>query len=143
MKLKILIIGTVSLLAIYLAGPAPRRPEYSRAMPATPSGGQALQDYVNHKELQHRIKPDNQARIIWFNDSLKNKSKDELEKIVEEKSKERGMVQKQIETTNTQREIYIANERKKNAVKNNNATLETEVEKIIREQAKRYRMNIQ
>ena len=76
-------------------------------------------------------------------DSLQNKSRDEIEKIVNEKSKERNNVQKEIETINTQREIYIAAERKKNAVKNNAQTLETAVEKIIKEQAKRYKMNIQ
>ena len=76
-------------------------------------------------------------------DSLKNKNTEELKKIVNEKNKERGLVQKEIENINSQREAYIATEKKKNAVKNNTPTLETEVEKIIKEQAKRYKMNIQ
>jgi hypothetical protein len=76
-------------------------------------------------------------------DSLKNKSTEELKKIVDEKSKERSSVQTEIVKLNTQRDAYIAAEKAKNAVKNNTATLETEVEKIIKEQAKRYKMKIE
>ena len=77
-------------------------------------------------------------------DSLKNKTTEELKKIVEEKSKERGTVQKEIATLNTQRDAFIAVEKAKNATnKNNAATLETEVERIIKEQARRYNMVIQ
>ena len=77
-------------------------------------------------------------------DSLKNKTSAELEKIVDAKSKERNYIQKEIATLNIQRNTFIATAKAKNAGnKNNGATLETEVEKIIREQAKRYKMNIQ
>ncbi len=76
-------------------------------------------------------------------DSLKNKSTEELKVIVKEKSVQRGNIQKQIGEATTQRELFIANEKAKKAVKNNIATLETEVEKIIKEQAKRYKMKIE
>jgi hypothetical protein len=76
-------------------------------------------------------------------DSLKNKSTEELKKFVEQKSKERSAVQAEITKLNTQRDAYIAAEKAKNALKNNTATLETEVEKIIKEQAKRYKMKIE
>jgi hypothetical protein len=76
-------------------------------------------------------------------DSLKNKTTEELKKIVEVKSKERGAVNAEIANLNKQRDAYIATEKAKNAAnKNNAATLETEVEKIIKEQAKRYKMKI-
>ena len=76
-------------------------------------------------------------------DSLKNKTTDELKKIVSEKSKERNAVQTEIAKLNTQRDAYIAAEKAKNATnKNNAATLETEVEKIIKEQARRFNMKI-
>ena len=75
-------------------------------------------------------------------DSLKNKSTEELKKIIEEKKVQRNNVQKEIETVNAQREEYIANERKKNAAQAKVATLETEVEKIIKVQAMRYKMKI-
>jgi len=77
-------------------------------------------------------------------DSLKNKTTEELKKIVNEKSKARSNIQKNIVTLNTQRDAYIAAEKARNATnKNNAATLETEVEKIIKEQVKRYNMIIQ
>jgi hypothetical protein len=75
-------------------------------------------------------------------DSLKNKSNDELKKIIDEKRAQRSLIQKEIEVTNNRREVYIAEARKKNATVNA-PTLETEIEKIIKEQAKRYNMTIQ
>jgi len=76
-------------------------------------------------------------------DSLQRKSNEDLKKIIEEKKTQRSAVQKEIETVNTQRENYIAEERKKNAARSKEATLETEVERIIKVQAKRYNMKIQ
>ena len=76
-------------------------------------------------------------------DSLQKKSTVELKKIIAEKKEERGNVQKDIEKISTQREAFLVAERKKNAVKNNESTMETEVEKMIRVQAKRFNMIIQ
>jgi len=77
-------------------------------------------------------------------DSLQKKTNDELEKMVEEKRQQRGTAQKEIETLNAKRDAYIAAEKIKNVTnKNNAATLETEVEKIIKEQAKRFNMKIE
>jgi hypothetical protein len=77
-------------------------------------------------------------------DSLQNKTNAELEKIVEEKRQQRSAAQKEIETLNAKRDAYIATEKIKNANNKNNATnLETEVEKIIKEQAKRFNMKIE
>ena len=76
-------------------------------------------------------------------DSLKNKSTEELKKVITIKKEQRGNVQKQIETVNEQRNAFITAERKKNAEQNKTATLESEVEKIIKEQAKRFNMKIE
>lgn len=76
-------------------------------------------------------------------DSLKNKTKDEIKKIVEEKSKQRAAVQQEIITLNKQRDIYIAAEKVKRATNKNEQTLETEVEKIIKTQARKYNMKIE
>ena len=76
-------------------------------------------------------------------DSLKTKSTAEIKKIVDNKSKERSSIQKEIANINIQRDAYIAAEKAKKADNKNNApTLETEVEKIIKEQAKRFNMKI-
>jgi hypothetical protein len=76
-------------------------------------------------------------------DSLKNKSKEEIKVIVEQKSKERAAVNQQINDLNSKRDAYITEERKKQANTKQENTLETEVEKIIKEQAKRYNMKIE
>ena len=77
-------------------------------------------------------------------DSLQKKTNEELEQIVEVKRQQRSAAQKEIETLNAKRDAYIAAEKAKNAAnKNNAATLETEVEKIIKEQAKRFNMKIE
>ncbi len=77
-------------------------------------------------------------------DSLQKKSKAELEVIVNQKSTERAGIQKEMQDVNTKREAYIAAEKiKKAKAGNNSQTLESEVEKIIREQAKRFNMKIE
>jgi hypothetical protein len=76
-------------------------------------------------------------------DTLKNKTKEEIVKIVTEKSKERTAVQSEIETTNAKRELYLIEERKKRAANKNEPTLETEMEKTLRSQSKNYNIIIQ
>lgn len=74
-------------------------------------------------------------------DSLKNKTESQLQQMIAEKSAERGNIQKQIIETSNYRKQYIA-EQKAKAI-SNEPTLESEVEKIIRQQVKRFNMVIQ
>jgi hypothetical protein len=76
-------------------------------------------------------------------DSLQKKNKNEVKQIIIAKTEERGLIQKQILSINAEREKFINEERKRKAASNNTPTLETEVEKIIREQAKRFNMKIE
>jgi hypothetical protein len=77
-------------------------------------------------------------------DSLQNKNKAELEAIINQKSSERAGIQKEIMDINKKREAFIAEEKiKKAKAGNNSQTLESEVEKIIREQATRFNMKIE
>ncbi len=77
-------------------------------------------------------------------DNLQKKNKAELEAIINQKSSERGSIQKEILNINKKRETYIANEKmKKVKAGNNSQTLESEVEKIIRHQATRFNMKIE
>jgi hypothetical protein len=76
-------------------------------------------------------------------EDLQNKTRKELQLILKDKSKERGSIQEEIGKTNVEREAFIAAEKAKNGAKNNEATLETEVEKTIKQQAKRFNMMIQ
>ncbi|HET9744790.1 MAG TPA: vWA domain-containing protein [Chitinophagaceae bacterium] len=76
-------------------------------------------------------------------DSLQNKTTSELEAIVNEKANERNRIQNEIQEISAKREIYINWERTKKIKNNTDQTLQTEVEKIMREQAKRYNMKIE
>ncbi len=76
-------------------------------------------------------------------DSLKNKTRAELQAIVDAKSKERSLIQKEIAEISKQRETYVATEKAKAVTNGQAQTLESEVERIIREQAKRFNMTIQ
>lgn len=66
-----LFILPLLLLIVYLLGPKPKTPVYSNDMPKVPSGADALVSYVANEEAAHKLKKDNEARIIWFNDTLK------------------------------------------------------------------------
>ena len=75
-------------------------------------------------------------------DSLQKKNKNEIKHIITAKAEERSFIQKQILSINADREKFINEERKRRAASNNTPTLETEIEKIIRQQAQRFNMKI-
>jgi hypothetical protein len=75
--------------------------------------------------------------------NLQSKSREELKVIVKTKTQDRTNIQKEIAAVSTKREAYIAAEKAKKTGRTNQPTLETEVEKIIKVQAKRYNMVIQ
>src|SRR6478735_12011384 len=70
---RIVLVIFIILLIIYLLGPRPEAPVYATTLPAVPSDATALENYVQNNEAQHKLKPDNEARIIWF-DSAKTKT---------------------------------------------------------------------
>ncbi len=74
MRKKWLLAVPAVLVIVYLAGPAPSTPEYTKEMPVVPADAPALEAYIKNNEAQHKLKPDNEARIIWANDSLKQKT---------------------------------------------------------------------
>jgi hypothetical protein len=76
-------------------------------------------------------------------DSLQSKTREELKELVTVKSNERSAVQQEIKMVTAKREIWLITEKTKASFKNNNPTLESEIEKIIKAQAKRFGMVIQ
>lgn len=77
-------------------------------------------------------------------DSLRNKNKAQLEAIINQKSNERSLIQKEIQDINKKREVYIKAEKERKAKSNSSIqTLESEIEKIIKEQVKRFNMKVQ
>ncbi|MBL0356654.1 MAG: VWA domain-containing protein [Chitinophagaceae bacterium] len=75
-------------------------------------------------------------------DSLQKKSMEEVKEIVKTKTSERDSVQAEIGMLNAKRESYIVAEKAKKSTTNNEPTLETEIEKIIRGQVKRFNMQV-
>ncbi|MFT4156223.1 alpha/beta hydrolase [Parafilimonas sp.] len=69
----ILLIIFIVLAIVYLLGPHPETPVYAKALPAVPSNPAALEHYIDSNEAQHTLKPNNEARIVWF-DSAKTKT---------------------------------------------------------------------
>ena len=71
--LRVLLLILAVLIVVYLLGPHPKEPVYSKALPTVPSSAASLENYVVSNESQHKLKPNNEARIVWF-DSSKTKT---------------------------------------------------------------------
>ncbi len=72
--LKKILFAVAIIVVVFLLGPSPKTPEYSTPLPSIPESNDELIQYVASLEKRHTIKPDNEARIVWHNDSLKNKT---------------------------------------------------------------------
>jgi pimeloyl-ACP methyl ester carboxylesterase len=76
MKKILLVVGAlIVVLAItYLSGPKFPKPELSAELPKIQIQTSDFESYLKQKEARLKIKPDNESRVIWANDSLKNKT---------------------------------------------------------------------
>lgn len=70
---RIVFIVLLILIIIYYSGPHPKAPVYLLQLPTVPTDAASLEKYISNNEAQHKLKPNNQARIIWF-DSTKTKT---------------------------------------------------------------------
>ena len=74
--MKKFLIGIVSLVIVlgivYLAGPTFPKPVLNNKLPEINLQANEVENYVRNKESKLKIKPDNESRIIWANDTLKN-----------------------------------------------------------------------
>ena len=66
--LKIVILSILALFVIYFLGPQPPKPVLNDVLPAVASIN-ALDSYITAMEAPHKIKPNNQAKIIWADSS--------------------------------------------------------------------------
>ncbi len=69
--LKWLAVIVLVFTVVYFLGPRPSTPKYTTELPAIPAEGAALDSFVSNQEARFKIKPDNEARILWANDSAK------------------------------------------------------------------------
>ncbi len=72
--LKITAALVAMLAVVYFLGPKPAAPNYNNNLIQVPSDPAALEAYVASNEAKHKVKPDNEARIVWANDSTKAKT---------------------------------------------------------------------
>jgi hypothetical protein len=78
-----------------------------------------------------------------LSDSLKDKSPQQLQQLVQAKKARRTQLQQEISTVQQQRDGFLADEGTQDPTTASLSTLETEIEKIIKEQVKRFAMTIQ
>lgn len=69
--LKVILLLIFILGIVYFLGPKPSHPIYAIGLPQIPSVDTILEKYISQQESQHKIKPGNEARIVWANDSTK------------------------------------------------------------------------
>lgn len=72
--LRVLLIFLAVLVAVYFFGPKPADPELSTNLPSLPGGTSNVEAYIISRESESPVRKDNQARIIWMNDSLKQRT---------------------------------------------------------------------
>jgi len=71
--LRVLLLIIALLVIVYMLGPHPKAPLYSPVLPSVPSDAASLENYIIRNEAEHKLKPNNEARIVWF-DSAKAKT---------------------------------------------------------------------
>lgn len=75
MRLIKWLLGIVLLLGlVYLVGPNPSTPVYTATLPTLPSNPAELEATIHSNEKKHNTRPNNEARIVWVNDSVKQKT---------------------------------------------------------------------
>lgn len=63
------------LVVVYLLGPKPSKPELNKDLPSLPTSIASVESFLEKKEAAFDIKPDNESRIFWANDSVKERTK--------------------------------------------------------------------
>lgn len=65
-RIKIVLLGSLVILIIYAVGPILHSPALTIDFPVVPEN---VDDFVSHLEAGERVKPENEAKILWANDS--------------------------------------------------------------------------
>jgi pimeloyl-ACP methyl ester carboxylesterase len=72
-RITVFLIVCIPVL-VYVLGPRFDKPVFDDKLPPIHLNIQNVKNYVDSIESVKKLRPDNQARIIWFNDSLRNKT---------------------------------------------------------------------
>ncbi len=71
MRRKWFLLIPAVLVLFYVAGPHPSTPAYSLDLPFIGDNPATIEQDILYGESLHHLKPDNEARIVWFNDTTK------------------------------------------------------------------------
>jgi pimeloyl-ACP methyl ester carboxylesterase len=71
MRRKWFLLLPAVLVLFYVAGPHPSPPAYSLDLPIIGNNPATIERDILYSESLHHLKPDNEARIVWFNDTTK------------------------------------------------------------------------
>ncbi len=71
--MKRVVVFLLILAIVYFLGPNPDTPQYDASMPVVPAID-SIENYISKQESLHKLRPDNEARIVWANDSLKQQT---------------------------------------------------------------------
>ena len=71
---RYLLILLLVLMAGYFLGPKPPKPELNKNLPSIPASYRNLESYISEKESEYSVRPDNESRMFWVNDSTKNRT---------------------------------------------------------------------
>lgn len=68
--------GILVLLAfvVFILGPKPPKPDLNKDLPSISASIGNIESYVQKKEASFSIKPDNESRILWAKDSVKERT---------------------------------------------------------------------
>ena len=71
---RFLLIVFLLAIVVYILGPKPEKPEMSRDLPSISASIGNIEKFVESNDAGLKIKPDNQSRIFWANDSVKERT---------------------------------------------------------------------
>lgn len=64
-RIGIIALPFLAIVFVYFLGPSPETPSLTVTLPQVPENLVLIENYIAAKEAQHKIKPDNEARIVW------------------------------------------------------------------------------
>jgi esterase/lipase len=67
-------IVIVLVIVVYMLGPKPKKPKLSKDLPSISASIGNIDKFVEDKDAGLQLKPDNESRIIWANESKKERT---------------------------------------------------------------------
>jgi len=71
---RFLLILLALVIVAYLLGPKPPKPELNKDLPVVQGSLLTLESNIQARESEQPVRPGNEARIIWANDSIKGRT---------------------------------------------------------------------